>query len=90
MGVQEKHQSIASGTSPTGELACSSGVCPDWEWNQQTFGLQDDAQPTEPHWSGSYFILSGIKDFIVSELFERYSGDIKRFVYQVCLALFLI
>ena len=28
----EKHQSVvASHTPPTGDLACNSGICPDWE-----------------------------------------------------------
>ena len=25
---------------PTGDLACNPGTCPDWELNQQPFGLQ--------------------------------------------------
>ena len=28
------------------------GLCPNQESNQQPFALQDDAQLTEPHWSG--------------------------------------
>ena len=28
------------------------GMCPDVESNWGPFGLQDDAQPTEPHQSG--------------------------------------
>ena len=32
---------------PTGDLACNPGMFPDWELNQQPFGLQDNVQPTE-------------------------------------------
>ena len=31
--VQEIHQSVASLTSPTGNLPCSPGTCHDWESN---------------------------------------------------------
>ena len=31
---------IASGTSPTGNLVCSLGMCPDQKSNQQPFGSQ--------------------------------------------------
>ena len=37
--------------SSTGDLACNQGMCPDWESNQQAFGLWDATQPTEPHQS---------------------------------------
>ena len=37
---------------PTGNLACNSGICPDWESNQQPFGLQAGAQSSEPHQPG--------------------------------------
>ena len=30
----EKHQSVASWTPPTGDLACNPGMCPDWELNR--------------------------------------------------------
>ena len=33
---------------PTGDLARNPDMCPDWESNQQPFGLWDDTQPTEP------------------------------------------
>ena len=29
------------------------GTCPDQKLNQRPVALQDDAQPTEPHWSGA-------------------------------------
>ena len=50
--VGEIQQSVASRTPPTGDLACNPGMCPDWESNQWPFSFGDDAQPTEPHWSG--------------------------------------
>ena len=37
--------------SPTGDWLYF-GYVPQQGMNQQTFSLQDDAQPTEPHWSG--------------------------------------
>ena len=30
---------------PTGDLACKPGICPDWESNQQLFGLQAALSP---------------------------------------------
>ena len=46
----EKHQCVdASHAPPTGDLACNLGMCPDWELNQQPFGLQASAQSTELH-----------------------------------------
>ena len=37
---------------PTEDLACNSGMCPDWESNERLFGLQAGAQSTEPHQPG--------------------------------------
>ena len=37
---------------PTGDLAHNTGMCPDWESNQQPFGPQAGAQNTEPYLSG--------------------------------------
>ena len=39
---------VVSHTPPTGDLACNPGMCPDWESNQQPFGLQASTQSTEP------------------------------------------
>ena len=48
-----KHQCVvASCTLPTGDLAKNPGMCPDWELNQQPFGLQAGSQSTEPHQPG--------------------------------------
>ena len=33
-------------------LAHNPGICPDWELNQQHFGLQASTQSTEPHQPG--------------------------------------
>ena len=43
----------------TGNWIQNPGVRPDREWNQRSFTLRDDAQPTEPHCSGweSVFLL---------------------------------
>ena len=37
---------------PTGDLARSPGMCPDWELNRQSLGSQASAKPTEPHQPG--------------------------------------
>ena len=38
-----------------GDLACIPGMCPDWELNQQPFGLQAGAHSTEPQQPGLFF-----------------------------------
>ena len=46
----EKNQCVvASPTPPSGNLAHNSGMCPDWELNQQPRALQASTQSTEPH-----------------------------------------
>ena len=53
-----KHQCVAgSHAPPTGDLAHNSGMCPDWELNQQPLDLQDCTQSTEPHQPGQWLIL---------------------------------
>ena len=45
----EKHQCVvASHLLPTEDLVCNSGMCPDWELNQQPFPSQAGTQSTEP------------------------------------------
>ena len=49
----KKHQCVvASCAPPTRDLAHNPGTCPDWELNQQPFGLQSSVQSTEPHQLG--------------------------------------
>ena len=38
--------------SPTGDLACNLGTCPDWESNWRPFGLQASTQSMEPPQAG--------------------------------------
>ena len=46
----EKHQCVdASRAPPTGDLAHSPGVCPDWESKGKPFDSQAGTQSTEPH-----------------------------------------
>ena len=53
----EKHQCVvASGASPTGDLVCNPGMCPNWELNQRPFGSQAGTQSTEPHYV-SYLLI---------------------------------
>ena len=45
---EEKHQCVVSShTPPTGDLAHTPGMCPDWGSNQRPFGLQASNQSTE-------------------------------------------
>ena len=50
--VQEIHWSVAFHMPPTGDP--NPGMCPDWESNQQPFGLQAGTQSTEPHQPGLF------------------------------------
>ena len=51
---------VASHVPPTVDLAQNSGMCPDWDSNQQPFGLQAGTQSTEPHQPGLwYFFFPG-------------------------------
>ena len=51
----EKYQCVVvSHTSPTGDLACSPCMCPDWEQNWRPIASQSDTQSTEPHQPGQY------------------------------------
>ena len=58
----EKHPGVvASCMPPAGDLAHNPGMCPDWEWNQQPFGLQAGTQSTEPHQPGQIALIFSIK-----------------------------
>ena len=46
---------VASHVPPTGDLALNPGMFPDWESNQQPFGLQACAQSTELYQPGRGF-----------------------------------
>ena len=49
----EKYQYVVvSQASPTGDLACNPGMCPDRQSNQRLFGSQAGTQPTELHQPG--------------------------------------
>ena len=54
--MREKHQLVASRTHPDRGPNLQPRPVPNWESNSQPFGLQDDAQPTEPHWPGLSFL----------------------------------
>ena len=53
-GREKERQRNINWLPPTGEWTQSPGMRPDWESNQQHFGSQEDAQPTEPHQSGQH------------------------------------
>ena len=49
----EKHQCVVASHTPLmGDQAPSPRIWPDWELNQQPFGLQACAQSTELHQPG--------------------------------------
>ena len=57
---KRNNQCLVASEAPhthTGDLACNPGMCPDWESNQQPFGLQAGTQSTEPHQPGLELIL---------------------------------
>ena len=49
IGMWEICQSVASCMSPSGDLTCTPGMCPDWELNWWPFGSQASTQSIEPH-----------------------------------------
>ena len=48
ISVWEIHPSVASCMPLTGDLAQIPGMCPDWELNQQSFGLKESALVLKP------------------------------------------
>ena len=52
MGKGGKHQSVAPGTSPVGDLARNPGTCPDRESHRRPFSGPAGPQPTGPHQPG--------------------------------------
>ena len=48
---------VVSRMPPSGDLSRNSGMCPDWELNQQPFGLQARTQCTELHQPGLCFFF---------------------------------
>ena len=58
ISVREKHQSVASCMCLTEDRSCNPGMRPEGKSNRLPFSLQNDVQPTEPHWSG---LVSDIK-----------------------------
>lgn len=73
----EKDWLTASCTLPGGEWAHHLGMCPVWESNQQPFGIQDNAQPTEAHWPGLIAII----------MLDSPSGHPKCAEYSLCYSL---
>ena len=54
-----KHQCVfVSHATPTWDLTCNPGMCPDWESNQRPFGTQAGTQSTEPHQPGLNLCLN--------------------------------
>ena len=70
----EKHQCVVAFCEPpTGDLALNSGICPDWELNWRTLGLQAGAQSTEPHQPG--FICFALRIFNLIYDRTKMKGD---------------
>ena len=56
---REKEKETSLGrlcTPPTRDPAHNPAMCPDWESNPRPLSLQGNAQPTEPHQSGIFFL----------------------------------
>ena len=52
---------VTSHTPPTGDLAHSPGMCPDWESNQRSLGLQASAPLSHTSWAMNViFMAEGI------------------------------
>ena len=64
----ELYQSVASHTPPTGDLAQTAGMCPDWGSNWRLFSSQAGTQPTEQHQSGlgHYRYITPLSDSTLS------------------------
>ena len=58
---------VASCAPLTGDLACNSGMCPDWGSNQRPLGLQAGPQSTEPQQPGPILKLREYKKLIYYE-----------------------
>ena len=56
--VREKHRSVASHMCLNQGPNHNPGKSPEWELNQWSFALWDNAQPTEPHMSGLCFFFT--------------------------------
>ena len=62
---------VASCVPPTGDLAHTPGMYPDWESNQQFFSSQDGTQSTELHQPGlKLFLIFFIVSFVEFLIFE--------------------
>ena len=57
INVWEIHWSVASHTTPTGDLAHNRDMCPDWESNWLPFSSQAGTQSTEPHQPGQNEVI---------------------------------
>ena len=74
---------VASSTPPTADLACNSGMCPDWESNFRPSSLQAGAQSTEPHQPGlklSFILLGQYKYWVNNDFIQLY---FKQVIYQI-------
>ena len=56
--VWEIQRSVVSRMPPTGALACSPGMCPDWESNRQTFWFSG--------WHSVHWATPAMADFLLS------------------------
>ena len=58
-----------------GDLAHNPGMCPDWESNQQPFGLQACTQSTEPHQPGPvHHTVMRVRIYPQTEKWEMMAG----------------
>ena len=69
---EDKHQYVVASHTPTTEdLAHNPGMCPNWELNQQPFGLLASARSTESHQPGLLVSLKNSRPLIFQVQFQK-------------------
>ena len=57
---------VASHAPPTGDLAHNPGMCPNWDSNQRSFGLQAGAQPLSHTSQGEIVVFFYLNKILIS------------------------
>ena len=86
----EKHQCVvASHVAPTGDLACNTGMCPDWESNQRPFGSQPTlnlsytSQGNNLHFKSMLFLTPDCNEWL-GRVLNRLLGKLEHFFNRIC------
>ena len=81
----EKHQCVvASCVPPTGDLACSSGKCSDWESSQRPPGSQAGTLSIEPYQSrlNAIYLLQNLGFYLLKVSFTQGIVFIIQLIYM--------